>query len=110
MLTRQTMLPFDRMEGKNVFNVYVKHRCLVHTFFYTIHATIFISQNNILPSGQNHADSWWRGIPGEIWVVSETRIHGESEGKFVGIPYGFIGDKTVANFEGNPLRFSGEFM
>ena len=44
------------------------------------------------PSGQNLADSagnpwgmvdlWWRGIPGEIWVVSETRIHGEIEGKF----------------------------
>ena len=27
-------------------------------------------------------DPWWRGIPGEIWVVSETRIHGEIEGKF----------------------------
>ena len=24
--------------------------------------------------------------------------------------HGFIGDKTVANFKGNPLRFSGEFM
>ena len=22
-------------------------------------------------------DPWWRGIPGEIWVVSETRIHGD---------------------------------
>ena len=30
--------------------------------------------------------------------------------EFVGISYGFIGDKTVANFKGNPLRFSGEFM
>ena len=27
-------------------------------------------------------DPWWRGIPGEIWVVSETRIHREIEGKF----------------------------
>ena len=40
----------------------------------------------IVPSGQNHADSagnpWWRGIPGEIWVESETRIHREIEGKF----------------------------
>ena len=27
-------------------------------------------------------DPWWRGISGEIWVVCETRIHGEIEGKF----------------------------
>ena len=27
-------------------------------------------------------DPWWRGILGEIWVVSEMRIHGEIEGIF----------------------------
>ena len=35
------------------------------------------------------ADTWWRGIHGEIWVVSETRIHVEIEGNF---PCLFFGD------------------
>ena len=43
------------------------------------------------PSGQNNADSagnprgWLllvEGIPAEIWVVSETRIHTEIQGNF----------------------------
>ena len=70
-------------------------------------------------------DPWWRGIPGEIWVVSETRIHGEIEGnfrvdspgifrrfpaEFIGIFGGFIEDKTVADFKENPQRFSKEIM
>ena len=29
------------------------------------------------------ADTWCRGIHGEIWVVSETRIHVEIEGNFL---------------------------
>ena len=59
------------------------------------------------------ADTWWRGIHGEIWVVSETRIHVEIEGnfyvdslgisrrfpaEFIRIFGGFIGDKSVADF------------
>ena len=70
-------------------------------------------------------DPWWRGIPGEIWVVSETRIHREIGGnfrvdfpgifqrfpaEFIGIFGGFIGDKTVADFKENPQRFSREIM
>ena len=48
--------------------------------------------NKYMPSGQNLADSvgnprglWWlvEGIHGEIWVVSETRIHMEIQGKFL---------------------------
>ena len=44
----------------------------------------------IIPSGQNQVDStgnlgmvdtWWRGTPGEIWVVIVMRIHVETEGK-----------------------------
>ena len=44
------------------------------------------------PSGQNLADSvgnprglclLGEGIPAEIWVVSETRIHVEIQGKFL---------------------------
>ena len=35
------------------------------------------------------ADTWWRGIHVEIWVVSESRIHVEIEGKF---PHGFLRD------------------
>ena len=30
--------------------------------------------------------------------------------EFEGISYGFIGDKTGADFKGNPQRFSEEFM
>ena len=71
------------------------------------------------------ADTWWRGIHGEIWVVSETRIHMEIEGifhvdslgisrrfpaEFIRIFGGFIGDKSVADFQGNPQRFSWEIM
>ena len=67
-------------------------------------------------------DSWWRGIHGEIWVVSETRIHLEIEGKFpcgffrdfptefIGSFGGFIGDKTVEDFKGNPRRFLREIV
>ena len=66
------------------------------------------------------ADTWWRGIHAEIWVVSETKIHVkifrvDSSGislkfpaEFIWIFGGFIGDKTVDDFKGNPRRFSGE--
>ena len=55
-------------------------------------------------------------------MVSETRIHADIEGnyipvdssgisrifpaEFIGIFGGFIGDKRVEDFKGNPLRFS----
>ena len=35
------------------------------------------------------ADNWWKGFHAEIWVVSETIIHVEIEGKF---PHGFLRD------------------
>ena len=87
------------------------------------------------PSGQNHADSagnpwgWWILGGGESPEKFGLSVKRESTGKlrgnlgrdssqilprfpeeFVGISYGFIGDKTVADFKGNPQRFSGEFM
>ena len=41
------------------------------------------------------ADTCWRGIHGEIWVVSETRIRVEIEGKIRGK---FKGYRSISHF------------
>ena len=52
------------------------------------------------------SDIRWRGIHAEIWVVSETRIHAEIEGKFQS---GFFMD-FPENFPAEFIRIFGDFI
>ena len=73
-------------------NVNLPQKLVVRAFHLSQSAATLTFKILPLPSGQNLADSvgnlrglWLlvEGIHGEIWVVSETRIHVEIQGKFL---------------------------
>ena len=59
--------------------------CLVSFDKYGVTSVAACPHSIIKPSGycvesSGMADTWWRGIHMEFWVVSETRIHTEIKG------------------------------